>query len=304
MRDVFSKLIDAFGEVRLRQHMDERRVLRVAAPGFTDLLPFDMLSAALAQGLFAPPRIRVMAGRRRIDPDRSGLVLEGKVVAPVLEQLARQGATVAASGADHCLPAIWDLCREGEAQLGERLSAVAFASFGPELGLAPHYDGCDVIVVQLAGTKHWHFHGEPIALAYPPRGSQGDGGGPVTDGEVLRAGEIMFVPAGLYHHCSADGASMHLAVTWFRRHGAALAQHLLEQAAGDPLLNAPIGALAGKDAVAAALAASKARLIGLIEAFDAAALVEPARPHEMLPEKRPPGPDPAGPRLAVTLAAA
>lgn len=80
--------------------------------------------------------------------------------------------------------------------LDEELNVNAYLSPSAEAsGLAPHEDGYDVFVLQLAGAKHWHIHD-------------------LDDEFELRAGDMLYLPAGLRHSArNRDAApSFHLTV--------------------------------------------------------------------------------------------
>ncbi len=82
------------------------------------------------------------------------------------------------------------------AELDEELNVNAYLSPSAEAaGLAPHHDGYDVFVLQLSGSKHWHIFD-------------------LDDRFELRAGDVLYLPAGLRHSAQNQRAapSFHLTV--------------------------------------------------------------------------------------------
>ena len=89
-------------------------------------------------------------------------------------------------------------------------------------GFAPHYDGHDVLVLQLHGEKLWRLHGEaakwprkPMLDALPASALKHS-----PQEVLLQAGDVFYLPRGFVHEAVArDSASLHLtlslqAATW------------------------------------------------------------------------------------------
>src|SRR5918999_2638297 len=76
-------------------------------------------------------------------------------------------------------------------------------------GLLPHRDGSRTIVIQLEGAKEWHLYwSEETDSADAGLGVDPD---TEIDSFVLRPGDVMFMPHGYGHACTATGEmSLHL----------------------------------------------------------------------------------------------
>lgn len=268
----FDVILSAFGEKRLRQHLAARTPLHVPAPsGFK---PQELFSSAHLADLFVRrlvplESLRVMAGRRKLDLAALGAA-DGIWVHPLaMSMLARRGVTMAAFNVDRSVPALWSFASDAENWFGDQISISAVASFDCGSGLDLHYDSLNLLIIQIEGQKRWTFYGGPT----PGPGRRQLKAEPISDfsstGEVLmRAGDVMFVPAGLRHCCDPLGPSLHLGVLVNHLSGVAAAEHLLDQAKNDSVLNEfhvpPLGAIACKEQTEA----FRVRLIELARELD------------------------------------
>lgn len=104
--------------------------------------------------------------------------------------------------------------------MGKRLSA----QFKTNIYLTPpnaqgfdtHWDNHDVMVLQIAGRKHWRIYNSPIALPDQPAerfaAHQYPLGNPIHD-FVLEAGDFIYLPRGYIHEAlTAEEGSLHITV--------------------------------------------------------------------------------------------
>lgn len=142
-----------------------------------------------------------------------------------------EGATIVLEALHHSWGPLAGFCRELETTLGEPVQANAYFTPRSAQGLPLHHDTHDVIVLQVAGKKHWRVFEPVIDL---PRKDQkysrvkhGDPGEPVEDC-VLEAGDTMYLPRGWIHDAlTTDSESLHLTIgvkvyTWMDAVKAAL----------------------------------------------------------------------------------
>jgi JmjC domain len=142
-----------------------------------------------------------------------------------------EGATIVLEALHHSWGPLATFCRELETTLGEPVQANAYFTPRSAQGLPLHHDTHDVIVLQVAGKKHWRVFEPVIDL---PRKDQkysrvkhGDPGEPVEDC-VLEAGDTMYLPRGWIHDAlTTDSESLHLTIgvkvyTWMDAVKAAL----------------------------------------------------------------------------------
>jgi ribosomal protein L16 Arg81 hydroxylase len=156
----------------------------------------------------------------------------------------RRGATIRLKGIQRRCPPLRALCRDLERALG--VTAVANLYWTPpgSQALPAHWDGHDVLVLQIAGSKRWRVYDAPMALptdllpsfgferARPPvppgwfRHWTADPGpaafGPEAPAHEieLRAGDLLYLPRGHGHEArTGQTLSIHVtlglyAVTW------------------------------------------------------------------------------------------
>ncbi|MFA5964472.1 MAG: cupin domain-containing protein [Sphingomonas sp.] len=268
------KLTDFLGgisEAGLRCAMADGQILHCrSASGVVPDTSFDF--AALDQLISRLPEpaahLRIVMRGRDIDPKSARFIdADGRLRPLALRGLLRQGAGVVVNKIHHHVPALWDLTVDAERRLGDRTSMAAVASYGPEAALPLHFDRSDVIVLQIEGSKLWHFHGTPVAGSAmsmrPPVEAFKD----ITSTVMLHPGDVLFVPQGQYHVCEAQGVSLHLSL---------LVNHInLAEYVGDRLatlaeLNVPVRPYVGPEALAAQQALLRAALVDLAATIDLA----------------------------------
>jgi ribosomal protein L16 Arg81 hydroxylase len=141
------------------------------------------------------------------------------------EQIYRaysEGATVRLGGVDR----FWPPLALFRAALSERLSAEISINFyltpPSSQGYVAHFDYQDAFILQLHGSKRWHL-GEPMyelpgyALQHVsgkiPRQTLANTSPHLSENVLLRAGDLLYLPRGVYHKpMSEDESSLHLTV--------------------------------------------------------------------------------------------
>jgi ribosomal protein L16 Arg81 hydroxylase len=132
-----------------------------------------------------------------------------------------EGRTVIVDGVHRYWEPVTRLCRDLQEETGMETQANLYVTPRGGSGFGCHWDGHDVLVLQLDGKKRWRVHAGAAILPRPSSGGdayQGDsaGGREIT----LEAGDVLYVPRGTPHQASAlDEPSTHLtvglmAVTW------------------------------------------------------------------------------------------
>jgi ribosomal protein L16 Arg81 hydroxylase len=161
----------------------------------------------------------------------------------VLERY-RRGATIRLKGIQRRWLPLQSLCRDLERELGVTALANLYWTPPHSQGLAAHWDGHDVLVLQIAGSKRWRIYDAPVSLptdlpptfgferARPPvppgsfrhwtAQSPPDAFGPEAPAREieLRAGDLLYLPRGHGHEArTTETLSIHVtlglyAVTW------------------------------------------------------------------------------------------
>jgi hypothetical protein len=130
--------------------------------------------------------------------------------------------------------------------------------------LAPHYDGQDLVIAQLSGTKTWRFLGDNIGCGVR-RHRSASAPKSVSGTATMRPGDLLFVPAGLHHVCEAEGHSLHLAFQIEHASGRDLIRHLMDEHLS---LNRPFRRFLGRETLVEQARSLRTELAARLEEFD------------------------------------
>jgi ribosomal protein L16 Arg81 hydroxylase len=232
---------------------------------FANLLDWATLRHIVEDGIFPAADVRIMRASKLL----SALVyLDGKKVnAEKLATLMRNGASLITQPINAYVPALHALCENIRRQVADYVWAGAVAQTGSGGALTIHYDPEDLIILQLEGTKRWRIFSPTVT--YPVAGAKPLGlpsENLVLD-EVLRPGDLMFLPAGFWHVCeNGPDLSLH-GVLFFRASTALLAANsLFDKLKEDVAFRAPLTRFETAAERAIHEQNLKARLIAQIEA--------------------------------------
>ena len=132
-----------------------------------------------------------------------------------VQQAFLRGKTVILTATQHRWPASAALCRNLERFFGCPVHANMYLTPKGAQGFHAHFDGHEVFVLQLEGTKHWRFYGPGRELPLPDEDGPvpPESLGPVTQEAFVRPGDLLYMPRGHIHEAfTSDQASMHLTV--------------------------------------------------------------------------------------------
>jgi hypothetical protein len=127
-------------------------------------------------------------------------------------------------------------------RLRERVSISVVVTVGTGGAFATHFDRCDVLAIQVEGSKRWLILDNPVTdpVSATDRDS-GPRGNAVVSDVVLNAGELLFVPAGYWHRCVNVGDhSVHLAVLLWPPCAQNVLAALSRELIGDPQYRRPL----------------------------------------------------------------
>ncbi|MFI2764866.1 JmjC domain-containing protein [Streptomyces echinatus] len=192
-----------------------------AAVDVAGLMAWDDLNKLLATQRLEPPRMRLHKGGPPLhvgdytEPvtTRRHTVWRRLQPAELHARLAG-GASLVLDSVDEMHRPLAQLAEDIERTLRTRVQANLYASWTGTEGFGVHWDDHDTVVVQLDGSKHWRLYGttRPSPLyrdvgqpAEPPEE-------PVAD-LVLHAGDVLYVPRGVWHAVAADQGACSLHVT-------------------------------------------------------------------------------------------
>lgn len=201
----------------LTSAMAERRRLFVRSDDQTryrDLLPWPAVNTLFSINRFGPNQIRVL--RASIDAlpsmyrdpdDWSRLQVDA------LQALAAQGLSVVVNDIHRLVPAIAAVSAMTERHFRSVMTVNAYISFRQSGALRPHWDGHDVLILQIHGCKRWRSYG--MGDNRPTDGhtfARPEDAGPVQWEEVLRPGDVLYLPRGEVHAADVEpgSTSVHL----------------------------------------------------------------------------------------------
>jgi lysine-specific demethylase/histidyl-hydroxylase NO66 len=225
---------------------------------FSDLLDAAAVDELLSERGLRTPFLRLAKQGRVLssgDFTRSGglgatigdQVADDKVLAQF-----QLGATLVLQGLHRVWPPLIEFSQQLSSDLGHPVQVNAYVTPAENQGFAAHYDVHDVLVLQVAGEKHWSIHApvheHPLAdqpwterrAAVAARALEE----PVID-TVLRPGDALYLPRGWLHSAEALGeTTIHLTVGLHTTTRHDVLQALLALAADSPALreSLPIGA--------------------------------------------------------------
>ncbi|WP_298330202.1 cupin domain-containing protein [Asticcacaulis sp.] len=241
-------------------------------PESADLISWGWLEDFLNREYTRPELFRFFMSGRPVEPGRFSLIdQKGQLDRTALRPLLTQGITAIFNSLDSSSDYFWQEAIKLEQALGAVVSLDAIGSFGTVCGLPPHYDDRDLIIVQVAGRKRWKILGTPIEGPWRKRTRPVPDS--VTDEFVMQAGDMLFVPAGLYHQCVPLEPSLHLGALVTRPCGADLLKMIQPQwETTDPGLGTRLYAYEGETDLGQQDACLKQALIRLVQEMDVTAL--------------------------------
>ncbi|MFO1325147.1 MAG: cupin domain-containing protein [Burkholderiales bacterium] len=196
------------------------------AHGARERLPAVFLDPALASPVELAQRY---SGRLRFTHGGSERMVQVADVNPA--SLLDMGLTVQFVDVAKCLPQAPQLMRQIEAELGLQEGQVSMSAFASprDDGLTCHFDSAELISIQLAGSKRFHYAPvddlrDPSGGQYAPRAAPYDELYPqAVHGfpdpakatfatAAMRPGSVLFLPRGTWHYTEASDNSLSISV--------------------------------------------------------------------------------------------
>jgi ribosomal protein L16 Arg81 hydroxylase len=143
----------------------------------------------------------------------------------------RRGATIILQALHRSWMPFARFCRNMEQHFNYPLQTNVYLTPPASQGFAPHYDTHDVLVLQIAGSKHWRIYGSPIPFpdrSLPSNSVRVEIGQPLHEFD-LHPGDLIYMPRGYIHEgLTSASESLHITVgiptfTWFDVFSEALA---------------------------------------------------------------------------------
>lgn len=173
------------------------------------------------------PTVELVQRRGPTDPtiDSSAYLDGGRLDVERLYACVKDGATIHLNHLTDISPILQAFAWEAERLLREEVQISAFATSGGKPALGPHAGWNHVLVLQIAGTKHWKVfepppsHRRQLSLDRVPdveaheRALTADH--KLVFDKELAAGELLHIPTGWYHQANPTGGdSLHLSVAF------------------------------------------------------------------------------------------
>lgn len=216
--DALQRLLGPVGRERFFEHHWERMSLLVRATGrrsFDDVLCRRDFDAAIASGAQAPADDRLQLVRFGESGRQVPVRPDGTVDVAAAYRAYADGYTLMVNRLHTRWRPITDFCRDLQATLGHRVGANLYVTPRDAQGFGAHFDGHDVFVVQLLGSKSWRLYDAPFSLPLEHEGRvvSSEEAGEVTCETTLREGDVLYVPRGHVHEAlTGEEASVHLTI--------------------------------------------------------------------------------------------
>jgi len=195
---------------------------------------------------------------------------ENRVDTVKLKKFIDDGFSLIITPIDGHVPALATLRDNIRARVSEQIKVGVIVTAGKGGAFKLHYDPEDLIILQVEGTKRWRIYGPPVVNPVmgmpspepPPETS------PIFD-DVLKPGDILFVPGGNWHHCENGPArSLHLGIFFTPPTAWHAIKKLTSQLITEENFTKPITRLADAEERAALEADVKRRAIELINQLE------------------------------------
>ncbi len=211
-----AELVVPLPEAEFLELLHERKLTLLRGKNgdrYTELLGWNALRHMIERGEYprGPDHFRV--AKESISAPQARWTSEGRADVAKLEECLAEGYSVIATHIEPLFPPLAALCEDIRSRLREEVYAGLIVTSGKDGAFKLHYDFEDLIIVQAEGTKRWQIYGPAVSnpVRGLPRPSTPDSP-PIFD-EILQTGDILFVPAGNWHHCEAGpGRSVHFSV--------------------------------------------------------------------------------------------
>jgi JmjC domain len=175
-------------------HVDQ--LLSASGPRFRDFFRLSVGGSIL-------PREQYCGGRQ------DGLV--DFDAAKILECYS-DGATITINRAHQCSDGLARICEDLSREFLAHVNANVYVTPPYAQGFPAHSDNHDVLLLQIAGTKHWQIQRDLEYLATPRNPNKVSDASTVShwDDVHLNPGDVLYLPRGLMHKgATGDVASIH-----------------------------------------------------------------------------------------------
>jgi ribosomal protein L16 Arg81 hydroxylase len=195
------------------------------------------VSALVQQGLHPEGRISLLQNGKRIPAEfYRTRDARPRIDPSVVRRLLNGGASLVVNGIDEALPKIGDLAHALELEFSSNVWANAYVTLNEGGAFDVHFDDHDVIVLQISGSKRWRLFGLTEEYPIDPGKSLGEPPAIEQQADVLSAGEVLFIPRGVWHRAEVvDSPSFHITFGVSGMTGLDLVRNALEELRAEAL---------------------------------------------------------------------
>lgn len=189
---------------------------------YHDLLTMADIDTVITNMALRYPAFRVVKYGENIPVESYTKTLEsrqvpipGSIDVDQVMNLYGDGATIIIQALQRYWKPLATFCNVLGKQFSARFKANIYLTPPSSQGFDTHWDTHDVLVLQIAGKKHWRIYDSPEVL---PDGEERYNAGEMPLGEpthdfVLNAGDFIYLPRGYIHEAlTADEGSLHITV--------------------------------------------------------------------------------------------
>jgi ribosomal protein L16 Arg81 hydroxylase len=218
--------------------------------------------------------IRVVKESNAVHPERwmakSKTGIGKQIDIAKIEEFMADGYSLVVTPIQSYVPALAKLCEDIRAELSENIKIGVVVTTGTCGAFKLHFDPEDIIILQVQGTKRWKIYGPPVSnpvigIPKPPPPPETE---PLFD-DVLRPGDLLFLPAGNWHHCeNGPDRSLHLGIFCIAPTFLHVLKGFLSQFMAEEMFRVPLTRFENDEELAQLEARAKARLIEKIQRLE------------------------------------
>ncbi|MGH3968476.1 MAG: cupin domain-containing protein [Mycobacterium sp.] len=158
--------------------------------------------------------VRLVRGGEDKDPESYRLA-DGSLDLVRARDGFAEGYTIVLNGVERYVRAIASLTHSIEVELNFPTRVNAYVTPPGSTGFVPHFDPHDVLILQIQGSKTWHFSSDAVVPPHEMHRREGAvaAGLPLPTDVRLQVGDVLYLPRGHVHAAeTASEASIHLTV--------------------------------------------------------------------------------------------
>jgi ribosomal protein L16 Arg81 hydroxylase len=241
----------------LKDYVGKKFLYLPGEPGkFKSLFDWRVLNQVLQTQRFTAPRLRLVHEGHSVPATQ--YTRDTALRPAAMTELLRSGATLVLDSVEELNPPLTEFAQRVEKAIEARVQVNLYCGWRVYPGFDVHWDGHDVVVLQIAGRKQWKVYGEtePFPLKNSVEaGKKPPKTDPIWEG-VLTDGDLLYLPRGWWHVAiPCDEPTLHLTMGMNHHVGMDLVRWVTERLEADVRMRTNVPMVAD-DATKAAYQAS------------------------------------------------